>query len=724
MKSLRPIPRWRELLPIAGPLAAATVVALTILGGTSVWLVLATDGLLAVALLIAAAGWGSWPSQWLARQRRPLAQQLCLAVALGLGILSLTSLTLGVIGQLNRTTAWALVAAGGVLLLWHLARSRPGAPEATNAEPAAQQPLLRGLGLALLAVPLTVALLGATLPPRVLWAGENRAYDVLEYHLQAPREYFEAGRVHFLPHNVYASFPQQMEMLYLLLMHLAGSPHAAGIPAQMLHVMCALLTVLALAAWTPPGRARWLAVLAAGSVPWLAYLGCLAYVECGVTFFAAVAAGLLAESTDAGVPGEGRTAFAAGLCAGLAGGCKYTAVAMVAVALGLAWLVAQRAKLSTRIRRLACYMFGVTLTFAPWAVRNTAWTGNPVYPFVYRWFGGIAWSAEQDAQWHRGHRVPPEFSGFAGRTRLLWSEFAASPMFSPTLLLLAIGGALRQRSRQVRLHTAWVALIILTWATLTHMPGRFLMPAIVPLGYLAALMLYAPSRFEGALSEPRSPVRGRPATHVAGSERARRRLVDSDSAQPVGHDKPAPQQTRVAAWHAVVVAVALGGVVLSDAHLVRLFHQEVRTWADVGAPLNALIGNPELLVAAEPINRAIPPGGRVWLVGEARAFYLTPHVHYTVVFSRDPWLQYAERAEPRDCVAWLRTRNVTHVVFSWAEIRRLQRTYGFPEFVTPDWVRRLESAGLRRAMLADDVALPEVDVYELTPARDPEPEQE
>jgi 4-amino-4-deoxy-L-arabinose transferase-like glycosyltransferase len=684
MKTLRAIPRWRELLLIAGPLAAATVVALTIVGGTSVWLVLATDGLLAVALVSAAAGWGLWPARWLSRQPRRLGQQVCLAVALGLGTLSLTTLTLGVIGQLNRVTAWALVAAGGVLLLWYLARSRPGAPKATNAGPAARQPLLRGLALALLAVPLTVALLGATLPPRVLWAGENRAYDVLEYHLQAPREYFDAGRVHFLSHNVYASFPQQMEMLYLLLMHLAGNPHAAGIPAQMLHVICALLTVLALAAWTPLGRARWLAALAAGSVPWLAYLGCLAYVECGVTFFAAVAAGLLAETTDAGVPGERRTALAAGLCAGLAGGCKYTAVAMVAVALGLAWLVAQRAKVSTRLRRFAYYMFGGTLAFAPWAVRNTAWTGNPVYPFVYRWFGGTAWSAEQDAQWHRGHRVPPQFSGFAGRTRLLWSEFAASPMFGPTLLLLAIGGALRQRSRQVRLHTAWVALIILTWATLTHMPGRFVTPVIVPLGYLAALPL----------------------------------------AQPLRQDKPAPQQTRVAAWHAMVVAVALGGVVLSDAHLVRLFHQEVRTWADVGAPLNALIGNPELLVAAEPINRAIPPGGRVWLVGEARAFYLTPHVHYTVVFSRDPWLQYAERAEPRDCVAWLRTRNVTHVVFSWAEIRRLQRTYGFPEFVTPDWVRRLESAGLRRAMLADDVALPEVDVYELTPARDPEPEQE
>jgi len=684
MKNLRAIPRWRELLPIAGPLVATTLVALTTLGGVSAWLVLTTDGLLAVALAIAAGGWGLWPSRWLSCQPRPLLQQACLAIAVGLGILSLTTLALGIIGRLNRVTAWTLLATGGALLLHYLARARNDPHQTSDASKPVTRLLLPGLGLSVLAVPLTIALLGATLPPRVLWAGENRAYDVLEYHLQAPREYFEAGRVHFLPHNVYASFPQQMEMLYLLLMHLAGNPHAAGIPAQMLHGMCALLTVLALAAWTAPGWPRWLVALAAGSVPWLAYLGCLAYVECGVTFFAVVAAGLLANSTDGSVPGERRTALAAGLCAGLAGGCKYTAVAMVAVALGLAWLLAQRAKLSTRLGRLACYLFGATLTFAPWAVRNTAWTGNPVYPFAYRWFGGTAWSAEQDVQWHRGHRVAPEFGGLVGRIRLAWNEFAAAPMFGPTLLLLAIGGAARHRSCLTRLHAVWALLMVLIWATLTHMPGRFLTPVIVPLSYLAALTL----------------------------------------AQLPRQDRPTAKQPRVAVWNAMVVAITLGGAVINDAHLGRLFRREARTWAEAGAPLKTLIGNAELLVAVEPINRAIPPGGRVWLVGEARVFYLTRDIHYTVVFSRDPWLQYAARAEPRDCVAWLRTRNVTHVVFSWAEIRRLQRTYGFPEFVTPDWVRRLESAGLRRVLVADDVALPDVDIYELAPAGQPEPEQE
>jgi len=41
-------------------------------------------------------------------------------------------------------------------------------------------------------------------------------FDVLEYHLQGPKEYFQAGRIAFLPHNVYTSMPFGVEMLHLM----------------------------------------------------------------------------------------------------------------------------------------------------------------------------------------------------------------------------------------------------------------------------------------------------------------------------------------------------------------------------------------------------------------------------------------------------------------------------------------------------------------------------
>jgi hypothetical protein len=67
-----------------------------------------------------------------------------------------------------------------------------------------------------LALPFVVAiLLAAMLPPR--------DFDVCEYHLQAPKEFFQHGKIRFLPHNVYANMAMGTEMLSLLSMVIAGN---------------------------------------------------------------------------------------------------------------------------------------------------------------------------------------------------------------------------------------------------------------------------------------------------------------------------------------------------------------------------------------------------------------------------------------------------------------------------------------------------------------------
>ena len=47
-------------------------------------------------------------------------------------------------------------------------------------------------------------------------------FDAIEYHLQGPKEYYRAGRIAFLPHNVYTSMPFSIEMLHLLGMEVVG----------------------------------------------------------------------------------------------------------------------------------------------------------------------------------------------------------------------------------------------------------------------------------------------------------------------------------------------------------------------------------------------------------------------------------------------------------------------------------------------------------------------
>ncbi|RMF74550.1 MAG: hypothetical protein D6744_14375, partial [Planctomycetota bacterium] len=309
-------------------------------------LVVLTDGLLSAAVLLGAIGWGAWPAVWLGHARRPLAQQATLAAGLGLGVVSSIVLALGVAGMLTSAIAWGLIAIGGAcgLSRVYFACRAPRATEVASAGGVARDAHHPGkragswevgfplAALILLLVPASVAFFAATLPPGAVWNEEARGYDALEYHLQTPREYFQSGRITFLPHNVYASFPQQMEMLYLLLMHMAGGPYEAAIAAQLLHAMLGALAVVVLAAWAPEGVGAWVAALAFGSVPWIAYLGALAYVECGLLLYAALAGTMAIECVRFEKPAGWRLTATVGLCAGLAGGCKYTALVLIVVA--------------------------------------------------------------------------------------------------------------------------------------------------------------------------------------------------------------------------------------------------------------------------------------------------------------------------------------------------------------------------------------------------------
>ncbi len=654
---------------------AATAAVVTILTPAT-WLVLLDDGLRAVAVILAAAGLGAWPACWLSTRRRSATQQFTLAAALGLGLLSTLTLALGIAGGLNSITAWTLVIVGLALGLLRLKLTPPAdhaSPDTAGSPTDRRRRVLIALALLVLAIPAGIALFGASLPPGTLWAGENRAYDALEYHLEAPREYYDAGQIHFLPHNVYASFPQQVEMLYLLLMHLMGGPYGAALACQLVHVLGATLTVVALIAWTPAGWPRVVVALLAASTPWVAYLGCLAYVEMGMLLFAAVAAGLLLETLRDATSADWRTILAAGLCIGLAGGCKYTALVLIAAALGLAWLIVMNGGPLLRLRRAVIFGAATLLAFSPWLIRNVAFTGNPVYPFAYSVFGGQAWSAAQTAQWDRGHQVPPERASIVGRLQILWDEVPASARFGPALILLGLVGLLLARNRAAMLLAIWLVLTLLCWATLTHMPGRFAVPIIVPLVLLAGL----------------------------------------------GTECCSHSATRRRAGITLFVLATVAGAAINARQLSNWLAAEDRFWNRFAAPLDTiLVHGPQLFRQVQDLNspELIGPDDRAWLVGDAAVFYVDRNIHYTVVFSRDPWLAAARDATPAEAIDWLRTQNVTRVVFSWTEIDRLATTYGFPDWVTRQWVDQLAHAGLKRVYPPADSSPAPVEIYQVTPA--------
>ena len=85
-------------------------------------------------------------------------------------------------------------------------------------------------------------------------------FDVLEYHLQGPKEYFQAGRIAFLPHNVYTNMPFDVEMLHLLGMEVIGDWWWGGLVGQLLVALfgpaAAMLIAWRLTARVGAGRVR------------------------------------------------------------------------------------------------------------------------------------------------------------------------------------------------------------------------------------------------------------------------------------------------------------------------------------------------------------------------------------------------------------------------------------------------------------------------------------
>ena len=85
-----------------------------------------------------------------------------------------------------------------------------------------------------------VMILGSMLP--------SIDFDVLEYHLEGPKEYYQAGRIAFLPHNVYTSMPFGVEMLHLAAMEVMGDWWWGGLAGQLLVALFAPAAAILIAA--------------------------------------------------------------------------------------------------------------------------------------------------------------------------------------------------------------------------------------------------------------------------------------------------------------------------------------------------------------------------------------------------------------------------------------------------------------------------------------------
>jgi hypothetical protein len=419
------------------------------------------------------------------------------ALGAGLQALSLITLAIGLGGGLQQRWLFAL-AAGLILVLGALRRRRlwgmftgRGDCRFAGGADARKPSAAAGSGwrvrYAMLgAVPFVlVMVLGSMLPP---WH-----FDVREYHAQVPKEWFQLGRITFLPHNVYGNMPLGAEMQLILGMQFLPGADAwwrGTLVGKLVIASFALVTTLAIY-----GLGRRYVSSAAGAVgalvfvstPWVAFVSMSGLIEgasaCYLTLTLYVLLFWLDEPRESAP--SGLTALA-GWLAGAAVSCKYPGLFFVAVPAGV--VIASRSLVARPWvwRPIAAYVLALACGCGLWLGKNWVLTGNPTYPLLYGWFDGSTRTDAKDEQWSRAHRAPAgglSLSGLVDSVELLalGSDYA-----SPAVLPFALLGLWSLRKwRWLAIVAGTLGFVLVAWWLLTHRVDRFLLP-VLPLACVLA----------------------------------------------------------------------------------------------------------------------------------------------------------------------------------------------------------------------------------------------
>ncbi len=495
-----------------------------------------------------------------------------------------------------------------------------------------------------LAVPFAVVIvLGGMLPPF--------EFDVREYHLQVPKEFFQQGRITFLAHNAYGNMAMGAEMLSLLAMVLTKSWWLGALAGKTIIAGFAPLTALGL--WAAGRRlvsstAGVVAAVVFLSTGWIVEVSTFGLVDGAAAcylFLALYAALLWARSggdgADSNSKRDGSRLVLAGYLVGGAVATKYPAALFVAVPITL-WVVWQQvgSGWSLSWKRVTAFVLAMVAGCGLWFGKNWVLTGNPTYPLLYEVFGGESWTAEKNAQWNRAHR-PHDFSA-ATLGRDLERVGLTSPWLNVLLVPLAVLALVNRRHRRLAwLLAGYFAYVVAVWWLLTHRIDRFWVPAIPLLALLAGI---------GAV------------------------------------------WTSEGVWRRVLVGMLICGCVANFVVVASPVVGDNRYF--VG--LERLRSDPQRVDAWQRYYNEHGVKGRLLLVGEAQVFDLEPPLAYNTCFDSCIFEELVKGRSPEQIRKALAAAGITDVYVNWGEIARYRSpgNYGFTDFVQPEVFQRLVDQGV------------------------------
>lgn len=208
-------------------------------------------------------------------------------------------------------------------------------------------------------------------------------YDALTYHLTIPQQIAAAGRITYPPENPYWGHPWIAEMIFTWAIAL-GRTQTAALVAWLLSLVTFLGIAGMAARWLPePDDARQTsavvgmtlaALLSAATIRWM---GAWAYTD---LFSALMGLGAISCFFAWRESGRHGWLYWMGVFIGLTVGTKYTA-GLLALFLFPAALLNPGVK-SRPLRSVLLSGLIALMVFSPWALKNLAFTGSPIFPYA------------------------------------------------------------------------------------------------------------------------------------------------------------------------------------------------------------------------------------------------------------------------------------------------------------------------------------------------------
>ena len=324
-------------------------------------------------------------------------------------------------------------------------------------------------------------------------------YDSLVYHLALPKLYLLNQGIVQTPHNAFSGAPQGVQMLYGLLLSV-GDEHLTAL----LHFSFGLGTALVLWRCANKYCSRDVGIMSAllfYLCPMALRAGSASGADLAASFYCALAFFAILRSVEppnipevSGIKGKNRAwSICAGLLIGLGMSTKYNVFPVgLALVLVHAWATRQH---GLPLRNSVYVAFLALLVLSPWLFKNLLFFGNPMYPFL----NNLSGSGPHLADW----------TGFLGaaQSRNLVKTFATVVGWKDFILLpwtLSQGAGIENWPGAAFIAALpWILLLrwsndshktsaiaagsaYLAWS-LTSTQGRFLLPALPIIAYVAAL---------------------------------------------------------------------------------------------------------------------------------------------------------------------------------------------------------------------------------------------